>query len=417
MLMSQSLVERRTKVKDNSTVQKVRGDLPFLKGIVYLDSASVSPVPVPVIQSMNDYLLKYPYNYGVGVFNASRELVRKVDEARGRVAEFIGAGSDKEVVFTKNTTEAINIVARGLRWSSGDEVIATNIEHQSNLLPWMRLAQDFGTRLKVVKADREGMVDPKEIEKNIGSSTKLITVTHVSNVFGAIQKVEEIAEIAKKHGILYMVDAAQSAGRMPLDVRAIGCDFMAFCGRKALMGPQGTGFLYGRQPLLEELQPLSSGGRAGNVISESSYRPTDLPYRFEAGILNTPGVIGLGRSIEYLNEIGMENIQLRLRELSKWMISGLEEIEGVEVYGARDIGVQGGIISWNIDGMDFHEVACSLDEKGKIYVASGAQGTYLGIKEFGVNGVVRTSVHYYNTEQELKKLFGAVRELAKAAGR
>jgi len=397
----------------NNSVQKVRKDLPFLEGITYLESASVSPAPVPVIQSMNDYFSKYPYNYGVGVFSASRELIKKVDEAREKVAEFIGAGSSKEVVFTKNTTEAINMVARGLRWSSGDEVIATNIEHQSNLIPWMRLAKEFGVGLKIVKADGEGMVDPKEIEDNIGPNTKLITVTHLSNVFGTIQKVEEIGKIVKKHGILYMVDAAQSAGRVPVNVRAIDCDFMAFCGRKALMGPQGTGFLYGRESLLEKLEPLSTGSRAGNVINESSYRSTDLPHRFEAGILNTPGVIGLGRSIEYLNEIGMENIRLRNRELSKLMISGLEEIEGVEVYGARDVGVQGGIISWNIDGMDFHEVARSLDEKERIFVASGAQGTYLGVKEFGVNGVVRTSVHYYNTEEELTKLFGTVRELIK----
>ena len=398
-------------MKENS-VQKVRKDLPFLEGITYLDSAAVSPAPVPVIQSMNEYFSKYPYNYGVGVFSGSTEVTRKLNEARRKVAEFIGAGSD-EVVFTKNTTEAINLVARGLRWSSGDGVVATNIEHQSNLLPWMRLAKEFGVNLKIVKADREGMVDPKQIENNIGPNTKLITVTHVSNVFGTIQKVEEIAEIAKKHGILYMVDAAQSDGRIPLNVRAIGCDFMAFCGRKALMGPQGTGFLYGRRPLLEMLEPLNIGGRAANVISESSYRLTDLPYRFEAGILNTPGVIGLGQAIDYINEIGIENIRLRLRELSKLMINGLEEVEGIQIYGARDAGLQGGIISWNIDGMDCHKIARSLDEKWNIYVETGFLGTPLAFKDFGVNGVVRTSVHYYNTEEDLEKLFGALRELVK----
>jgi cysteine desulfurase/selenocysteine lyase len=391
--------------------EDVRRDLPFLKDLVYLDSASVVPTPIPVIRAMEEYLYKYPFNYGVGVARRSLEAAEKVDEARKIVARAIGANSDSEIAFTKNTTEAINLVARGLDWESGDEIVLTALEHQSNIIPWMRVAKENSVKISIVPADNDGIVDPGDVYKAITSATRLVCCTHVSNVFGTIQPVKEVADIAHQCGALVLVDAAQSAGRISVRVDDIGCDFATFCGRKALMGPQGTGFLWGRKELLEKLEPLTTGSRAASVISDDLYKLNTLPYKFEAGVLNTSGVIGLGRAIQYLNEIGYESILNHIQDLTSNMIKILQATPGVIFHGSSRLDKQAGIVMWSVEGMDSDQVAKDLDRIGNVVVASGAQGSLLAIKPKGLKSIVRTSVHQYNTREDLDILEKTLRQV------
>ena len=392
----------------------VRNHLPFLKDLIYLDSASVVPSPIPVIEAMNEYYFKFPFNYGVGVFSASREAAAHVDSAREKVAGFIRAGSEKEIVFTKNTTEAINLVARGIDWNQGDEIIITNIEHQSNILPWMRVQKKNGVVLKIAKAEKDGLLRPQTIAELVSNRTRLITVTHVSNIFGTIQPVKEISQIARQRGAWFMVDAAQSAGRVPIDVQEIGCHFMCLCGRKGLMGPQGTGCLYVRKEIMETIEPLIVGSRSGNVKAEDAFEYAPVPHRLEAGVLNTVGVIGLGRAIDYLVKIGMDNIRIYIQELTRKMLEVLLNIEGVEVYGCTDAEKLAGIISWNFKERRSAWVAAQLDRASRIAAASGSNGSLLALRQVGTDEAVRTSVHYFNTPEDIGILAETVTALVKS---
>jgi cysteine desulfurase/selenocysteine lyase len=334
-----------------------------------------------------------------------------VDAARAIAARAVGAGASQEVVFTKNTTEAINLVARGLDWKAGDEIVLTTLEHQSDIIPWMRAAERNGGRVRFVEADADGLVSPDAVRAAMTPATRLVACTHVSNVFGTIQPVEEIARVARERGALFFLDAAQSAGRIPVRVDAIGCDFAAFCGRKALMGPQGTGFLWGRLPLLEQLAPLTSGSRGGNVVDEAHYRLTRPPHKFEAGVLNTSGVIGLGRAITYIEEIGYEAIRAHVGELTRQMIEILRGAAGVTFYGSGRLDRQAGIVMWGVEGQDPDQVAKALDQAGNVAVASGAQGSLLALKPRGLASIIRTSVHYCNTREDLDALAAALRRI------
>ncbi len=393
------------------SVEEVRRDMPYLKDLVYLDSASVVPAPLPVIKAMEEYLYSHPFNYGVGVWKRSVEAAERVNEARRIAARAIGATSEAEVAFTKNTTEAINLVAQGLDWKPGDEIVLTDLEHQSNAIPWMRAAQEHGGRVRFVPADADGMVDPADVRRAMTPAIRLVACTHVSNVFGTIQPVREITQIAHEHRALAFVDAAQSAGRIPVRADEIGCDFVAFCGRKALMGPQGTGFLWGRLELLEKLQPLTTGSRAANVVDEERFKVNRPPHKFEAGVLNTSGVIGLGRAIQYVEEIGYNAILTHIRDLTAYMIETLRATPKVIFHGSARLDRQAGIVMWNVEGMDPDQVARELDRIGNVAVASGAQGSLLAIKPKGVTSIVRTSVHYCNTRGDLDALAAALRKI------
>ena len=393
------------------SVEDVRRDMPCLKDLVYLDSASVVPAPMPVIQAMEEYLHGYPFNYGVGVWRRSVEAAARVDEARRIAARAVGAASATEIAFTKNTTEAINLVAVGLGWKPGDEIVLTELEHQSNAIPWMRAAQEHGGRVRFVPADPDGMVDPADVRKAMTSTTRLVACTHVSNVFGTIQPVMEITRIAHDHEALAFVDAAQSAGRVPVHVGEIGCDFVAFCGRKALMGPQGTGFLWGRLELLQQLGPLTTGSRAANVADAENFRLNQPPHKFEAGVLNTLGVIGLGRAIQYVEAIGYDAIRAHIRDLTAHMIDTLRATPGVIFHGSSRLDRQAGIVMWSVEGMNPDQVARELDRIGNVAVASGAQGSLLAIKPKGVTSVVRTSVHCCNTREDIDALAAALRKI------
>lgn len=394
------------------TPAELREQIPFLADVAYLDNASVVPAPKCVLDAMSRYAAECPLNYGVGEFPAARRAAALVDEARAKMASFVNAEAPEEIIFTKNTTEAINTVASSGLWREGDEIIITSLEHQSNMMPWIRLADENGVKLRVAQAEPDGTVKPESVKALVTPRTRLINVTYVSNIYGTITPVDEIGEIAREAGALYMIDAAQAGGRLVMDVRKSGCDFMAICGRKSMMGPQGTGALYAKKELLEQMRPLTIGSRAGHVLDENTITLNKAPYKFEAGVLNTAGVIGLGVAAEMLAGIGLDKIFARNAETTQYMIDGLLSIPQVELYGGRDASKLAGVISWNVRGMDCAAVASKLGEHG-VAVASGAQGALLAIRPLGIKGVVRSSVHYFTEKRDVDALIDGLRDILK----
>ncbi|MEM2934150.1 MAG: cysteine desulfurase [Methanocellales archaeon] len=388
-------------------VQKVRGDFPILDKVVYLDSAATSLKPVQVLEAMKEFFYEYSANYGRGAHRLAKQATERYEAVREEIARFIGA-QPEELIFTKSTTEAINLVALGLQWERGDQVIATSIEHHSNLLPWQRL-QKHGVKLEIAAAGGNGVITPSAVEAAITKQTKLIAITQVSNTFGTIQPVEEIAKLARDSNILLLIDAAQSIGHLRVNVKELDCDFIAISGHKGLLGPQGTGALYARDPSL--LEPVYVGGGAVQDVTPSSFKWIASPARFEAGTPNLPGVIGLGRGLRYVQETGIENIRQHIESLSSHLDRGLKEIENVETYGAS---VKHGIVSFNIKGMNCHDVALILDETRRICVRSGHHCASLAIKQLGVEGTVRASFGLYNTMEEVDLLIETVKNIAEA---
>ncbi|TEU14474.1 MAG: cysteine desulfurase [Hadesarchaea archaeon] len=397
------------------SVEEVRGEIPFLRtSIIYLDNAATTPTPQPVIDAMLEYFREYGGNIGRGLHRVTRRASEAFENTREKLARVINAKPD-EIAYTKNTTEAINIVAHGLKLRKGDKVVATVLEHHSNLLPWQRLERERGVKLELVQVSRECLIDPTAVEAAIDDKTRLIATHHVSNAVGSIQPVEEIGKLARERGVLYLIDAAQSVGHMPVDVRKLGCDFLAAPGHKGLLGPQGTGFLYAREDHLAELEPLLVGGGVVELVEEHKYDLVKPPQIFDAGTPNIPGFIGLGRACEYVLEIGVEQIAKRERKLTEQMLD-ISGFERVEVYGPHELKRRGGVVSFNVRGLGHHDVASMLDELARIAVRSGHHCAQPTMHHLGVEGTVRASVHYYNLEQEIEKFTTTLEQIARELG-
>lgn len=395
--------------------EDVRADIPLLENVIYLDAASTTPTPKPVVEAMCDYFYNYNANTGRGAYSLAVKATQKVKDAKFKVANFVNA-SPEEIIFTKNTTEAINIVAQGLHFEKGDSIIVPNIEHHSNFLPWLKL-KSKGVNLKVVKADKNGIVNPASIEESIDETARLIAITHISNALGSRQDVNEIGKIAQENDVLYLVDAAQSIGHMQVDVRDIKADFAAFPGHKGTLGPVGTGFLYCKEEHAAKLEPTNLGGGTVLDVSEDDFELESFPARFESGTGNIAGFIGLGESVDYINRIGMKNIENHSIKLTKELYSILNSIENVTCYGEPQNIY--GIVSFNINNMHPHDVAKILDEIRGICVRSGHHCAIPAIKHIGAyeqGGTVRSSIHYYNTSEEIQALGETVEEIAKTFG-
>jgi len=388
---------------------KEREQFPFLNEVKYFDSASVSPPPEVSLRAMYDYYHHNPYNYGVGNFDDAWKVQRRVDEVRSRLLDYLHGKPGDAIVLTKNTTEAINILSNGIKFKPGDEIILTELEHQSNLIPWFRLQSAGLVKIRIVEADANGLIDESKIKKMINERTKLIGVTHVSNLYGSIQPVEAIGEIANDAGVTFFVDAAQSLGRISVDVSKIKCDFMAICGRKGLLGPQGTGALYAKKGLLDSIEPTIVGSRGANIDKFYNVKLLDPPQKFESGVLNTAGFIGLGKSIEFLQSIGQSRIEGAIRELTAKLLDGLRSVPGLTVYRVPPLEKSAGILSWNIKGVSSFKVSERLFRDHRIVVGSGAHGSVLGLKSLGIDDVVRTSIHFFNTEEEIDYLIDSLK--------
>ena len=397
------------------STQEVRRDIPILEKVIYMDCAATSPIPRPVLEAMQSYWEECPFNYGrsLAVFKLSKEVNERCSRAMENLAGLIN-GSSQDLVFTKNTTEAINIVTHGVNFAPGDEVLISNIEHQSNFIPWLYIGQQKDIKVKLANANEEGIVTPEEIQNNVSSRTKLISLNHASNIFGSIQDIKAISRIAHDNSARLLVDAAQTVGRLPIDVKDLDCDFLAMCGRKSLMGPQGTGALYGKREALEELSPHVTGGGAADLKGRSEFTFAEIPHRFHPGIYNAMGIIGLGRSVEYVSrDIGVARIRSHIKSLYSYLRNEIEQIDSVTTYGPRNLQQQNGVLSFNLDGFDSRDVSRQLDNQANIIVAASSHGSLTAMQQLGVDGTVRSSLQYYNTEEEVDKLVSTLKRIGR----
>lgn len=389
-------------------ILSIRKDFPVLEEVIYLDNGATTQTPVQAVNAMNDYFFKYAANHGRGAHRLARQTTDNYEDARDTIAEFLNTDTEG-TIFTKNASEGINMVSLGLDWEAGDHVITTIVEHHSNLLPWMRLREQ-GVEVTVVGSDKEGCVNPKDIDDAITDKTKLISVNHVSNVFGSVRDVKKITQIAHRSDALAVVDGSQSAGHMPVDVKDIGCDMFITPGHKGLLGPQGTGILCLKEP--DVLKPIYVGGGTVHAVTTESYELEPSPSKFEAGTPNIPGIIGLGRAVEYVREIDVEDIEKYEKELAHDAANRLMELDGVEVYGPKD---RTGVVPFNVQGMNPHDVAMILDETRKICVRSGYHCAMPSVDMLGVEGTVRASFAVYNTKEEVDSLIKGVEQITMLA--
>ncbi|MBI3583470.1 MAG: aminotransferase class V-fold PLP-dependent enzyme [Nitrospinae bacterium] len=376
---------------------------------IYLDNAATSfPKPESVYKAVSDTLKKYGSSPGRGGHKMSMQTERIIFETRERIASFFNIPYSSNVIFTFNVTMGINLALKGFL-KAGDHVLTSSMEHNAVMRPLKRLEKE-GISKTVVKCSKEGFLNPKDIEKEIKSNTKLIVITHASNVTGTILPIREVGEIAKKKGIAFLLDAAQSAGLLPIDVQKDNIDMLGCTGHKSLFGPQGTGFLYIKDGL--DVKPLIEGGTGSN--SESDEMPDFFPDKFQAGTLNTPGIAGLGAGIEFIQKEGLKNIRDKEMHLTTKIMNGLKNIKGVKLYGSLNPSDRVAVISFNIEGKDPAYVGNILNEKYDIMSRVGlhcAPNAHRTIGTFPV-GTVRVSVGYFNTEDDIEILIKTVRDIA-----
>jgi cysteine desulfurase/selenocysteine lyase len=388
--------------------EEITKDFPLLGDLTYLDSAAISISPEPVLQAMIEYEHHYRANVGRGVHRLSQIATQKYWHAHEKIARFIGA-STGTVVFTKNSTEAITMVAAGLAWKPGDHIVTTILEHHSNLLPWMRLRRQ-GVTLTVVPIRADYSLDAAAISSAITESTRLVALTHASNVLGTITPVEQIAEICRAQGVPLLVDGAQTVPHMPVDVGRLGCEYLCFSGHK-MCGPTGTGVLWMKDPLPE---PLCVGGGAVERVTLGDYTLTEGYARYEAGTQNIAGGIGLGAAADYLTGIGMDNVRAHETRLTTDLVDGLKGIPGVTVYAPADPALRTGVVSFTVEGLDPHQVAHLLDEEADIMVRSGHHCCMPLMQSLGLpDGTVRASVYIYTTHRDIEALVATVDAIAR----
>lgn len=385
---------------------RLRQEFPVLSTCIYLDSASTTQTPRRAVKAMCRYFDEYAANHGRGAHHLAARTTAEYERTREILGTFFGVGPD-HLVFTKNATDAINMVAHGIRWQSGDEVITTALEHHANLLPWMAL-KNRGVRVRILPQEN-GMVDPAHLQDAVSPRTRLVAVTHMTNVLGTVQPAEEMAEIAHDAGAMILLDAAQSAGHMPLDVHCF--DFVAMPGHKGLLGPQGTGILYA-----EDYAALSITCHGGGIVDGVTLEGFSLlppPARFEAGTPNIPGVIGLGEAVGLVGELGPAEIHRHETRLGELAYDGLSAIGGVIVYSPRGSPV----ISFNIGRMDPHACAAGLDRRKGICVRSGLHCAHPLASSLHPSGTVRASMGCYTTGDEVRTLIETVEEMAYSENR
>lgn len=395
-------------------VASVRCDFPILDtGIIYFDNAASSLTPEPVLEKMLQFYRNYRANVERGVHRLSQQASQEYEEARVKVARFINA-KPVEVVMVKNATEAINTVARGLTWSNEDRITTTTLEHHSNLVVWQRVREQHGVAIDFVVPNDNGVIPLSAVEQVISKDTRLVAITQASNTTGAITPVEEVARLAHEHDALVLVDGAQSVPHMRIDVQALGLDFLAFSGHK-MCGPTGSGVLYIREDLLDQVEPLCVGGGTIDDVTLDRYRLAPGPKKFEAGTPPIADVIGLGAAVDYLTGIGMDRIEAHEASLVETMHAGLEEIEGVDVYGPAPQD-RIGVFSFNVGGLNAHDVALALDISANVMVRSGHHCAQPAMKAVlnQPGGTVRASLYLYNTRAEIEVFLASLSEIASA---
>jgi cysteine desulfurase/selenocysteine lyase len=394
-------------------VEEIRRDFPILdrrigdKRLVYLDNAATSQKPRQVIQALTDYYEQHNANIHRGVHRLAEEATAAYEEARQKVAWFLDTPDATGLIFTRGTTESINLVAHA--WGrkflrEGDEMVLTEAEHHSNLVPWQLAAQATGAKLRFIPIQDDGTLDMEAAEHLIGPKTRLVGCIHASNVLATINPVEELAELAHDEGALMLVDGAQSAPHLPVDVMKLGCDFFACSGHK-MLGPTGVGVLWGRPEILEEMDPFLGGGEMIREVHLDHSTWNDLPYKFEAGTMNIAQAVGLGAAVDYLDELGMETLREHERWLGEYAYRRLSEIEGITVYGPSQDRT--GLVSFSLPDVHPHDLSQLLDEEG-IAIRSGHHCAQPLMRRLGVAATARASFYLYNTDEEVDTLVEAL---------
>lgn len=380
-----------------------------------MDNAASSLTPEPVLMEMLRFYREFRANVERGVHRLSVKATAEFEEAREKVRRFLNAEEASEIIFTKNTTEAINAVAHGINWEKGQKMVTTLLEHHSNFIVWQRVAKKFGVELEVVAPAQDGTLSLESFEKVIDGRTRLVAITHVSNVLGTIAPVKGIAKIAHERGAEILIDGAQAVPHLPVDVVDLDCDYLCFSGHK-MLGPTGIGVLYGKKERLEKLDPMLIGGGAIEEVGVEDYSLSPPPTGFEAGTPPIAEAIGLGAAIDYLQKIGMREIAEHERKLAALALEKMGKIPAVEVYGSPDLLKRCGIISFNVKGMQPHDVASILDNSARIMVRSGHHCAMPLHKEFlkRPEGTVRASFYLYNTGEEVEVLSATIEKIASA---
>lgn len=404
-------------------ISKVREDFPILKRqvngkqLVYFDNAATSQKPKAVIEAIDDYYLHYNANIHRGIHKLAEEATLAHEEAREKVARFINARHTEEVVFVRNTTEAINLVA--YTWgraniAKGDKIVLTIMEHHSNIVPWQLLAREKNAEIEFIKIDENGLLRQDEINGLIDERTKLVGVTHASNVLGTINQVKEIVKIAHKFGAQVLVDAAQSVPHMRVDVRDIDSDFLAFSAHK-MLGPTGIGVLHGKKESLENMPPFLGGGEMIREVHTTGSSWKELPYKYEAGTPNIAGAVGFKAAIEYLNKIGMQNVRDHERGITSYALSKMSDVRDLTVYGPKSADERVGVVSFNLGDIHAHDLASILDEEG-VAVRSGHHCAQPLMEYLDVPATARASFYVYNTKEEVDVLINALEKARKLFG-
>lgn len=396
-------------------LEGIKKDFPVLNQIVndeplvYLDNAATTQKPLKVLAAIKDYYENDNANVHRGVHTLAERATEKYEAAREKVRHFINAKSTKEVLFTRGTTTSINWVAQfaGQILKAGDEIVISIMEHHSNIVPWQEVAKKTGAILKFVYL-KDGQLDIADLRKKITNQTKFVSIAHVSNVLGTINPVEEITKIAHEHGAYMVVDGAQSTPHMAIDLQKMDVDFFAFSGHK-MMGPTGIGVLYGKEELLNQFEPVEFGGEMIDFVYESHSTWTELPWKFEAGTPNIAGAIALGAAIDYIQELGIDQIHQHEIELIDYLMPKLQEIEGLKIYGPKDNVKRGGLIAFNIEGLHPHDVATALDMEG-VAVRAGHHCAQPLLNYLETPATARASFYLYNTKADCDKLVEALKK-------
>ncbi|WP_102344991.1 cysteine desulfurase [Bacillus sp. Marseille-P3661] len=386
-------------------IQEIRKQFPILhqevngNPLVYLDSAATSQKPVKVIEAVDRYYREYNSNVHRGVHTLGTLATDGYEGAREKVRKFINANSTEEIIFVRGTTTGLNTVAASygrVNVGEGDEIVITPMEHHSNIIPWQQVAKATGATLKYLPLQEDGSISLEDVEKTVTSNTKIVSVMHVSNVLGTINPVKEIAAIAHKNGAIMVVDGAQSTPHMKIDVQDLDCDFFAFSGHK-MCGPTGIGVLYGKKALLEKMEPIEFGGEMIDFVNLYDSTWKELPWKFEGGTPIIAGAIGLGAAIDFLEEVGLDNILAHEHKLAEYAIERLKDVDGVTVYGPKK---RAGVVTFNISDVHPHDVATVLDAEG-IAVRAGHHCAQPLMKWLKVSATARASFYLYNTESEI----------------
>lgn len=398
-------------------VERIRRDFPVLgKDIegrlpIYLDNACQTLRPRQVLEAVSEYYESFPACAGRSVHKLATEVSIRCDDVRTKAASFFGADDPSEIAFVKNSTEALNTVIMGVPWEKGDQVVTTDYEHNSVHVPVLRAKERFSIRHRVVRSAEDGTFDLEAFQEAMSKKVRLVAVCLTSNVTGYTLPAREVVDIAHSHGAMVLLDAAQAAPSMRLDMGVLGADFMAVSAHK-MMGPSGVGMFYARSEAAEDLPPLICGGHGVTDTTEDSYTFLPPPERFETGLQNYSGIIGTGAALDYLTSLGMDEVRAHEADLNSRLTRALRGVDGVDVLRPHDPNLRGGIFSFNVRNLSPHDVAMILDNSKNIMMRSGMHCCHAFFHSLGIEGCARASVYIYNTRAEVDVLAEAVKELA-----